>query len=149
VSLAGMTPYPDQKWMEQQARNVTMEGGDPSVLNRARTLLLLLLLLSVDLARPATRLNTVDSLKSKTDVDNKSHTNAHRPLASHSPTGATIPPSPPQQESSVNMRLFAPCYYFFRWLLYLHLSFLESQTETVRDLSCGMRRRVFWHSQLL
>src|ERR1700676_5124211 len=25
VSLAGMTPYPDQEWMEQQARNVTME----------------------------------------------------------------------------------------------------------------------------
>jgi hypothetical protein len=22
VSLAGMTPYPDQEWMEQQARNV-------------------------------------------------------------------------------------------------------------------------------
>jgi putative transposase len=25
VSLAGMTPYPDQEWMEQQARNATME----------------------------------------------------------------------------------------------------------------------------
>ena len=25
VSLAGMTPHPDQEWMEQQARNVTME----------------------------------------------------------------------------------------------------------------------------
>jgi putative transposase len=25
VSLGGMTPYPDHKWMEQQARNATME----------------------------------------------------------------------------------------------------------------------------
>ena len=25
VSLAGMTPYPGQEWMEQQARNATME----------------------------------------------------------------------------------------------------------------------------
>jgi hypothetical protein len=24
VSLGGMTPYPDQEWMEQQARNMTM-----------------------------------------------------------------------------------------------------------------------------
>jgi putative transposase len=26
VSLGGMTPYPDHQWMEQQARNATMEG---------------------------------------------------------------------------------------------------------------------------
>jgi hypothetical protein len=26
VSLAGMTPYPDHQWMEQQARNATVEG---------------------------------------------------------------------------------------------------------------------------
>src|SRR5213082_726748 len=25
VNLAGFTPYPDQEWMEQQARNITME----------------------------------------------------------------------------------------------------------------------------
>ena len=25
VNLAGFTPHPDQEWMEQQARNVTME----------------------------------------------------------------------------------------------------------------------------
>ena len=25
MSLAGFTPYPDQEWMEQQARNMTME----------------------------------------------------------------------------------------------------------------------------
>ena len=25
VNLAGFTPYPDQEWMEQQARNMTME----------------------------------------------------------------------------------------------------------------------------
>jgi hypothetical protein len=25
VNLAGFTPYPDQGWMEQQARNMTME----------------------------------------------------------------------------------------------------------------------------
>ena len=25
VCLAGITPYPDQQWMEQQARNVTMK----------------------------------------------------------------------------------------------------------------------------
>jgi len=33
VSLAGMTPYPDREWMEQQARNVTMEEwGSPEKL---------------------------------------------------------------------------------------------------------------------
>ena len=26
VRLAGFTPYPDQGWMEQQARNMTMRG---------------------------------------------------------------------------------------------------------------------------
>ena len=25
VKLAGFAPYPDQEWMEQQARNMTME----------------------------------------------------------------------------------------------------------------------------
>jgi hypothetical protein len=55
-------------------------------------MLLLLLLLSVDLALPGTRLNTGDSFKSKTGVDNKRHANAHQPLTSHSPTGSTIPP---------------------------------------------------------
>src|SRR6266576_3423883 len=55
-------------------------------------LLLLLLLISVDLAPPGTRLNTGDSFKSKTVVDNKRHTNAHQPLTSHSPTGVSIPP---------------------------------------------------------
>jgi len=54
--------------------------------------LLFLLLLPVDLAPSGTRLNTGDSFKSKTDVDNKRHTNAHRPLTSHSPTGVSIPP---------------------------------------------------------
>jgi hypothetical protein len=61
-------------------------------------MLLLLLLLSVDLA-PETRLNTRDSFKSKTGVDNKRHTNAHQPLTSHSPTGVTIPLSPPEFHS--------------------------------------------------
>jgi len=28
VNLAGFTPYPDQEWMEQQARNMTMEEWD-------------------------------------------------------------------------------------------------------------------------
>ena len=59
------------------------------------SVLLLLLLLSVDLAPSGTRLNTVDSFKSKTDVDNKRHTSAHLPLTSHSPMGISIPPSPP------------------------------------------------------
>ena len=54
--------------------------------------LLLLLLLSVDLAPSGTRLNTGDSFKSKTDVDNKTHTNAHQTLTSHSPIGVSIPP---------------------------------------------------------
>ena len=27
VNLAGFTPYPDEEWMEQQARNMTMEEG--------------------------------------------------------------------------------------------------------------------------
>ena len=64
-------------------------------------LLLLLLLISVDLAPPGIRLNTVDSFKSKTGVDNKRHTNAHQPLTSHSPTGVSIPPSPPDFPSCV------------------------------------------------
>ena len=29
VCLAGITPYPDQQWMEQQARNVTMKDWGP------------------------------------------------------------------------------------------------------------------------
>src|ERR1700741_2899718 len=58
-------------------------------------MLLLLLLLSVDLAPPGTRLNTGDLFKSKTGDDNKRHSNAHQPLTSHSPTGVTIPPPPP------------------------------------------------------
>ena len=28
VSLAGFTPYPDQEWMEQEARNMTWSSGD-------------------------------------------------------------------------------------------------------------------------
>jgi hypothetical protein len=62
-----------------------------------------------------TRLNTEDSFKSKTDADNKRHTNAHQPLTCHSPIGVTIPPPPPQHKSSVKMRLFVPCYYFFNY----------------------------------
>jgi hypothetical protein len=50
-----------------------------------------MLLLSVDLAPPGTCLNTGDSFKSKTGLDNKRHTNAHQPLSSHSPTGISIP----------------------------------------------------------
>ena len=41
------------------------------------------------------RINTGDSLKSNKRVENKRHTHAQLPLASQSPTGATIPPSPP------------------------------------------------------
>ena len=37
VCLAGITPYPDQQWMEQQARNVTME--DWGFLGHSRYLL--------------------------------------------------------------------------------------------------------------
>ena len=59
------------------------------------SVLLLLLLLSVDLAPSGTRLNAGNSFKSKTGVDNKRHTNAHQPLTSHSPMGVSIPPSPP------------------------------------------------------
>jgi hypothetical protein len=43
------------------------------------------------LAPWGTRLNTGDSFKSKTDVDNKRHTNAHQPLTSHSPIGVSSP----------------------------------------------------------
>jgi len=46
-------------------------------------------------------------------VENKRHTNAHQPLTSLSATEASIPPSPPQLKSSINMRRFEPCYYFF------------------------------------
>jgi hypothetical protein len=69
-----------------------------------RSMLLLLLLLSVDLAPSGTRLNTGDSFKSKTDVDNKRHTNAHRPLTSPSPIGISILPSPPDSPNSVQRR---------------------------------------------
>jgi len=37
VRVAGLTPYPDQQWMEQQARNVTMK--DWRVLAQSRYLL--------------------------------------------------------------------------------------------------------------
>ena len=46
------------------------------------------------------RLNTGDSFKPKTGVDNKRHTNAHQPLTSHSPTGVSIPPSPPSFQNT-------------------------------------------------
>ena len=49
-------------------------------------------------------------------IENKRHTNAHQPLTSLSATEASIPPSPPQRKSSINMRLFEPCYYFSRAL---------------------------------
>src|SRR5271169_4686677 len=53
-----------------------------------------------------------DWRKLKMSVENKRHTNAHQPFTSLSPTEVSIPPSPPQHKSSVNMRLFASCYYF-------------------------------------
>src|SRR5258707_14417414 len=46
------------------------------------------------------RINTGDSVKSETAADNKRHTNAHRPLTSHSPTGSTIPPPPLSHDNS-------------------------------------------------
>src|SRR5437773_1633444 len=47
------------------------------------------------LAPSGTRVNISDSFKSNRHVENKRHTNAHHPLTSPSPIGATIPPSPP------------------------------------------------------
>jgi hypothetical protein len=52
-----------------------------------------------------------DSGRSKMHAENKRHTNAHQPLTSLSTTEASIPP--PQLKSSINMRGFEPCYYFF------------------------------------
>jgi hypothetical protein len=80
----------------QPLGNLTEPCSAPSVL-------LLLLLLSLDLAPPGTRLNTGDSFKSKTGVDNKRHTNAHQPLTSHSPIGVTIPPPPPLSLRSIGV----------------------------------------------
>ena len=57
-------------------------------------------------------LESGDWRKLKMRVENKRHTNAHQPLTSLSQRRLQSPPSPPQQKSSVNMRLFAPCYYF-------------------------------------
>jgi hypothetical protein len=59
---------------------------------KAPFVLLLLLLLSVDLAPSGTRLNTGDSFKSKTDVDNKRHTNAHQPSPPTHQLGLQSPP---------------------------------------------------------
>src|SRR5208283_872428 len=76
-------------------------------------MLLLMLLLSVDLAPPGTRLNTGDSFKSKTDVDNKRHTNAHQPLTSPSPMGVSIPPLRQKLYVTDTTRYFSngfPCY---------------------------------------
>jgi DNA replication protein DnaC len=61
----------------------------------------------------ASPLESGDWRRSKMRVDNKRHTNAHQPLTSHSPTEVSIPPPPPQRKSSINMRLFEPCYSFF------------------------------------
>jgi hypothetical protein len=41
------------------------------------------------------RINAGDSFKCKRGVDNKRHTNAHRPFTSFPPNGTSIPPSPP------------------------------------------------------
>src|SRR6266480_427953 len=60
------------------------------------------------------------------------------------PTGVRIPPSPPRLKSSVNMRPFAICYYFCRWLLYLYLSLLEFKFKTGWNFSWRIRlTRVF------
>jgi hypothetical protein len=53
------------------------------------------------------RLNTGDSFKSKTGVDNKRHTSAHQPLTSHSPMGVSIPPSPPDFLPALELGEFA------------------------------------------
>ncbi len=37
-------------------------------------------------------------------IENKRHTNAHQPLTSHSPTEASIPPSPPDFSNSIQRR---------------------------------------------
>src|SRR6266403_1313806 len=65
--------------------------------------------------------------KLKMRVENKRHTNAHRPLTSNSPTGVSIPPSPPQLISPTKMRRFVPCYYFSRRIVHLkhHISYLR------------------------
>src|SRR6266576_2299040 len=81
--------FPAVGWLGGRYGSSTVLRKPPSYQS---VLLLLLLLISVDLAPPGTRLNTGYSFKSKTGVDNKRHTNAHQPLTSHSPTGVSIPP---------------------------------------------------------
>jgi hypothetical protein len=78
---------------------------------------LLLLLLSVDLTSFGTRINIDDSFIYTGRVDNKRHTNAHRPLASGSPARAPIPPPPPLFRNAVKMRLFTPCSTFLPYLI--------------------------------
>jgi hypothetical protein len=53
---------------------------------------LYLLLISGDLGPSGHRTGIGDPSKSKMHVENKSHTNAHQPLTSHSITEVTIPP---------------------------------------------------------
>jgi len=74
--------------------------------------LLLLLLLSVDLAPSGTRLNTGDSFKSKTNVDNKRHTNAHQPSPPTHQLGFQSPLSA-IDKIPISVRVLEPCYYFF------------------------------------
>jgi hypothetical protein len=45
----------------------------------------------LQLGRFLTRINAGDSFKCKRGVDNKRHTNAHRPFTSFSPNGTSIP----------------------------------------------------------
>jgi hypothetical protein len=96
------------------------------------SVLLLLLLLSVDLAPPGTRLNIGDSFKSKTGVDNRRHTNAHQLLTSHSPIGVSIPPSPPSLKSSVNMPAICALLLVSLCLLYLNISSCETRNRVRR-----------------
>jgi hypothetical protein len=75
--------------------------------------LLLLLLLKVDLGLFGDRTESGDSRKSKRRADNKRHTSAYQPLTSHSPIGATIPPSPPDfsfptKNASILFRVIVP-----------------------------------------
>jgi len=103
-----------------------------------------------------TRVNISDSFKSNRHVENKRHTNAHHPLTSPSPIGATIPPLR-QKLKWLKIRTFFSTVFrvthswnFPRQLLLLcRISLIAKyvRKKDFRILHLGVRSRPSPHSQ--